>query len=491
MDKNYRPEFKWLKSPAGELCIYDKAEMVAAFYQGTTQLPDNDSEALRPVSLHNLRLVPGGKVMIEEGEVCGPLCLSWRKHLIYNMEIEEFEADDSNPERFKLYVKTHDTALRKDQLGCREYQPDNVKEETWLELTYDKELKSYVYDIRSRLTVNPGRKDFMAANDTRGLEFGDILPAGANDFFPPKGKKKYTHIVYKCTDGQLYNRPQNKHLGPDKAGIFYAPDGFVAFAAESCGNPVIEFLENTGSMAFSDICWSLYDLHFKFRKEVQTELLNAEKPLEIHYRLYSASYEKGLELLNQSRPDPVLGHPLVRCPVFNEDGVNDFIPSEEYRSPSDKWFWLCSDQNCYWDWEIGTTCKGSLMINRDSEDCELSDADAFWQNLYGLCSETGKSSQWIYNKLPVERNYIMKAMVRTENVVGGVFMALQYKTPAFLKDKQAFTAILSDAELSGTNNWTELTLNASLPAASECIQAELLLFMEGSGKCWFDEVEID
>ena len=117
MDKNYRPEFKWLKSPAGELCIYDKAEMVAAFYQGTTQLPDNDSEALRPVSLHNLRLVPGGKVMIEEGEVCGPLCLSWRKHLIYNMEIEEFEADDSNPERFKLYVKTHDTALRKDQLG--------------------------------------------------------------------------------------------------------------------------------------------------------------------------------------------------------------------------------------------------------------------------------------------------------------------------------------------------------------------------------------
>lgn len=229
--------------------------------------------------------------------------------------------------------------------------------------------------MQSRLTVNPGRKGFMAANDMRGLGFTDILPAGANDCIPPKGDKKYTHIVYKA-----------------------------------------------------------------------------------------------------------------------EDGVNNFTPSEDYRSPSDGWFWLCSGQNCYWDWDTGYKSKGSLMINRNSEDCELPDA-AFWQRPYGLRSDTSKSSQWIYNRLPAEREYTIKTKVRTENVAGRVFIVLQYKTsncPGDESDaslsKQAFASILSDKELSGTNDWTELTLNANLPPAPECSQVELLLFLEGTGKCWFDEV---
>lgn len=488
--KEYQPDFKWLESSSGELCIYDKAKMVAAFYPGTSLLPDNNSAALRPVSLHNLRLIPGGQVMIEEGEICGPLCLSWRKHLIFNMEIEELKVDDSNPERLKLHVITHDTALRKDQPGYREYKPDNVKEETWLELTYDHSLRSYVYDVRTCLTVMQGREEFMFSLDMSTLEFGDILPAGANDFFPPRGSKKYTHIVYKATDGQLYNRPQNKHLGPDKIDVFYAPDGFAAFVAESDGNPVVGFLDNSGTLARSEICWAMYDLHFKCRRNTAIERIKAGKPLEFHYRLYSVSQEKGAEMLRQSQPDPILNHSMVRCPVFNEDGVNAFTPSDEYQNPSDKWFWLCSDPTCHWDWDTGFRTSGSLMITRKEERYEPSFPDAPWARIYDFFTDGSESSQWVYNRLPGNRDYKIKAMVRTENVTGRVFIAVQYQVSLGETGQHSAGLKVSKKTLSGSSEWTEIMLNAKPPAGTEWHSMGLFLVLEGKGNCWFDEVQV-
>ena len=130
----HTPRFAWRTLPSGEHRIYDGELPVGAFYAGTEPM----RSIAKPISLHDLRLLPGGPVFIRKGEGCGPLCLSWRKHLIFQMVIDALEADPSDPERLKLYVKTHDVALRGDQPKEPPYRPNNVVEETWLEVTYDR-----------------------------------------------------------------------------------------------------------------------------------------------------------------------------------------------------------------------------------------------------------------------------------------------------------------------------------------------------------------
>jgi len=130
---NHNPHFRWKTGPNGEKWIYDGDMPVAAFYAGTEPL----GSIARPISLHNAKLIPEGPLFIAQGEGCGPICLSWRKHLIFQMKIDELKVDDTEPQRFKLYVKSHDVALRKDQPYQAAYRPNNVVEESWLEVIYD------------------------------------------------------------------------------------------------------------------------------------------------------------------------------------------------------------------------------------------------------------------------------------------------------------------------------------------------------------------
>jgi len=485
MEKIYKPSFRWRENEAGEHSIYDREKTVAAFYPGTCRLPENPSAAFRPVSLHNLRLTPEGPAMIAKGEACGPLCLSWRKHLIYNMEIDLLRVDDKDPSCFRLFVITRDTAIRPDINRQNDYKPGNLKEETWLELTYDSAIQSYVYDIRTRLKIRPGSEDFVLSRDNRGLEFGDILPAGANDCFPPRGKKKYTHILYMGTDRKLYNRPQNRHLGPEKKGIFYSPGGFLAFAAEKQGNPAVEFLGDTGSLAVSEICWAMYDVHFKFRREAQAGLIEKGRPLEIHYRFFSLGHEKAEKMLAMSSPDPVLEHPMVRCPVFIEDGINFFEPSDEYRRPSDKWFWQMSDTSCYWDWNRGCRKRGSLAISREEkenggEGCTGmgSRGKSCWE-LYAI----GKTSS-------ITGRYEIRAMVKTLEVKGRAYMAWQIKN--ICGETESIEPSGENVEISesvsGTTDWKEIRIETGENRNGNL--GGLYLVMEGSGRCWFDEVQV-
>ena len=108
--KKHRPRFHWKTGPDGRQSIYDGEMLVADFYPG----PKAMHGIGRPISLHNLRLIPGGQLAIANGEGCGPLCLSWRKHLIFYMKIDELSVDEKDPKRLKLYVKSHDVGLRND-----------------------------------------------------------------------------------------------------------------------------------------------------------------------------------------------------------------------------------------------------------------------------------------------------------------------------------------------------------------------------------------
>lgn len=298
----HEPRFLWKTGPDEQKWLYDGEMPVAQIFAGY-----GGSVAMkgigRPVSLHSLRLIPGGPLFIAKNESCGPLCLSWRKHLIFYMKIDELKINEEDPERFRLYVRTHDVGLREDQPDQASYQPNNVVEETWLEVTYDPTLPSYVFDVKTRMTVRAGREEAMRARDLRGLEFADILPAECN---VPLARKRYHDYVYKGRDGVYYRLPHNKNKGPEKRGILYTRGGTMAFLLEKQGNPVIELVGDTGENSFTEICHAMYDVHFKFSQTKQNELLSSGKPLDVHFRFYSITEQAGQEMLDQSIWDPKL-----------------------------------------------------------------------------------------------------------------------------------------------------------------------------------------
>jgi len=295
------PGFTWRKA-RGEQWLYDGDLPVAQFFGGY-RAGQRLAGIARPVSLHSLRLIPKGPLFIAKNEGCGPLCLSWRKHLIFYMQIEELKADDSDPRRFRLHLKCRDIGLRNDQPNLAAYRPGNVVEETWLEVSYDPARPSYVFDVRTRLIVQPGRVEAVTARDFGGLEFADLLPAGCN---APLDRKLYHDYVYKSRNGTYYRLPHNKKRTPEKRGILYCRDGTMAFLLEPRGNPVVELVGETGLNTFSEICHAMYDVHFKFSKAKQAELLAAGKPLSVHFRLYAITESAGRRMLQQSIWDPRL-----------------------------------------------------------------------------------------------------------------------------------------------------------------------------------------
>ena len=308
--QTHTPQFHWKAGSQGQKWLYDGEMPVAKFFAGYSRGKTLKGIG-RPISLHGLRLIPGGPLFVADGESCGPLCLSWRKHLIFYMAIEELKVDEEAPERFRLYVKSRDIGLRDDQPDQKSYRPGNVVEEAWLEVTYDPALPSYVFDVRTRMTVQPGREQAMIARDLRGLEFADLLPAECN---LPLARKKYFDYVYKNRDGTYYRLPHNKNRGPEKQGLLYDRDGTMAFLLERQGNPVVELVGDTGRNSFTEICHAMYDVHFKFSKEKQEELLKAGKPLDAHFRVYAISEEAGREMLDRSVWDPKLKLPGAMPP---------------------------------------------------------------------------------------------------------------------------------------------------------------------------------
>ena len=303
--RSHKPQFHWKIGANGDRWIYDGEMPVGRLFAGYADTTPTSGIG-RPISLHQLRLIPGGPLFIANGESCGPLCLSWRKHLIFYMTIDELKVNEEHPEQFRLYVKSHDAGLRPDQPDQASYEPHNVVEESWLNVTYDPALPSYVFDVKMRLAVQPGREQAMIARDLGGLEFGDILPAECN---VPLARKRYHDYVYKGPDGTYYRLPHNKNKGPEKRGILFASGGTMAFLLEKHGNPVVELVDDTGPDSFSEICHAMYDVHFKFSKMKQDRLLEAGKPLEVHFRLYSIAEDAGKRMLAQSVWDPKLKLP--------------------------------------------------------------------------------------------------------------------------------------------------------------------------------------
>lgn len=461
---DHKPRFSW-RDIKGEKWIYDGDMPVGALYPGPY-----------PLCFHDLRLVPRGPIFIARNQFMSPLGIAWRNGSVFTTAIDQITADDKDPAHLRLYFKMHDSGLYDFRDKDAKSWQSTFEQETWLDLTYDPKLTSYVFAIRSRLIVRNGRAAAFASKISK-LEYQDLLPDKCFDRFPPTGHKKWRWFVYRGPDGQTYKLPHTHHSGADKVGYRFCEDAIVAFVSEPEYNPVVELLGRTGSQTEGAICFWAWDYHFLLVPEKPLTSLTPQTPLEVNYRVYSVPQSQADALLEQSKLSPVLELPSVKCPAYVIGAANTFDPSDEYRQPSDKWFWETGDGNCFWDWNEGCKGLGSLAIKRN---------------------EAGGASSWRMNFLGAAYapqpalcgRYRVHAMVKTEQVTGQVRLGWQFRDPVKgLAGVYDFRPMeYSAATLKGSNAWTDLTMETS--DTGPAIWAGLYLIQEGSGQTWFDDIEI-
>jgi len=464
--RQHVPKFAWKVRANGEKWIYDGKRPVGALYEGPY-----------PVCLHDLRLVPGGPIYIKRGQFMSPFGVAWRMGGQFNMKIDKIDVDDKDPRHLKLHFNMHD-------MGLIDYRDPGFKtwqsaftEDTWLDVTYDPDRGSYVFDVRSRLKIRRGREEDVAKR-VREFEYQDLLPDECFDRFPPHGKKRFQWFVYTGRDGKLYKLPHTHHIGPDKHVRSFARDGILAFVVDRDYNPVVEMLGDTGPRTRGAICFWAWDFHFVLRRDRTDTAYVSSEPKEVRYRVYSEPQSVAERMLAEAEFAPILEDSRARCPVYVIGGMNRFEPSDEYRQPSDRWFWLNSDGNCTWDWETGYKSTGCLAINRKAK--------------------TGRSD-WCFNNLgrayaphpKLQGRYRVRAMARTKGVKGRVRLGWQFRVPvkglSGRYDHRPYE--YTKTELSGTNDWTELVLETS--DTGPAIWAGVYLIQKGPEQSWFDDVKVE
>ncbi len=466
--KKHVPRFTWRTNADGEKCIYDGDMLVARLFEGP-----------HLTSFHDVKLVPGGPVFIKRDQRDCSIALAWRKTGFFNMKIDELTVNQDNPQRLKLYAKLHDIGVRDGRDPEFETWKSAFIEQTWIELTYDPDLGSYVFDVHSSLQLRPGREEAALKRDYKGwgFEYMDLLPDKCFDLFAPNGEKKFQWFVYTGGDGKLYKLPHTHHVGVDKLIESFGKDGILAFVVDSEYNPVVRFAGETALATHGGICAWAWDFHFRFRKEEQSKLFAAGRPLTVHYQVYSVPEKQASKMLAKAILAPILDDPIVHVPPYIPGAVNTFKESNDYRQPCDVWFWRKSETYCIWDLENGYKSKGCISIDRQSPK-----GSSIWRVTIGSP----------YPPQPKLKGRIrIKAMIRTKDVAGAVRLGWFFYRPAKganIDGKYDLSAIEYSKELTGTNDWTEVVLLTSETGGS--VIGELLIEQKGAGKTWIDNVEI-
>ena len=487
-------EFRWVEEH-GERRIYDGHTLVAAFYEGADG-DRNEDYPFWPICFHDARLSPDGPVAFARGRFAGPICLSWRKHFICNMGLDSLEIDVEDPACFKLFAEMRDRPAVFDDVERRRLerngydlrgaeQGGRLVERCWLELTYDEERGSYVFDIRTEARPEPGWEDWLDNLNPRGVEFADLLPADCNDRFPPNGRKRYRYFFFQGEDGRTMYQPMNHRIGPEKKDIHFAPEGFQMFGVESDVNPMIQFLDGHGADLHTELCWAMYDVHFKFKPEVQRERLQAGEPLRMHYVILGLDGDRARAIADEAILDPRMDDPMVDTPLYLPDGVQHFEPSDAHLRPTDAFSWLKSDPACVWDRETGYETPGSLSVQR-VEASQAPLASNFGVP-HDLRTDGREQSQWeamLGWRGRLTGAWRVSVMVRTENLRGAVKIGWQ-----FLDGPEGARPVELSEPITRDTDWVPLELITSDPGQPS--RAIICLMLEGEGRCWFDVFAVE
>lgn len=484
--KAYVPDFSWRKDETGVQGLYDHSRRIARLDERASPHGPHYADVL----LNEVFLRPPcvGRI---EAEDQGYLFPRWRFHVYFVHRIEELKVLEEGS-RFRVYLRTCDQEVRDPDKGLyqrtlkqhgmspQEGRHPVFHDETFLTVAYSHERESYVHDVRSRLTINSGRK-LCVPFVLNHLEYQDLMPAGS--FYPHMegySRRKYQWQVWEAPDGKVYKIPLHHLKSPDKQNIRIREDGIFAYLLEEAGNPVIQLLGDTASRSEIAICWWMWDPHVYLLTPGRTTCEPGEAH-EVRYRLYEMNETDGRALLARAALRPESSLDGVAAPVFHF-GLNTFDEPVCAEVESEDWFWECNEErwrlprdqrHCHWDRDVGRGGTWSLALRGDS-------ASDVWHWTVPFC---GNHMRPPVRLSPQQR---LTAYVKTDGAAGKVRVGFRLLNDPN-RGSDAETEYASP-ELSGTHDWTRVELVTS--PASGGGNGQVFLELEGNGRAWFDDVEV-
>lgn len=505
--KEYRTSFR-IEKEGAVTWLYDGQQRVLAYY------PEF-------VRFGSCRLVPGGYEMFPHPSmIWGPYgwFFPYWGYQVGKPKPISFESS-ATPEKatFRLIAELERYGFLSD----------------WkMDVTYDRELNSYAYNVVTTATVTREiqPQDYPAYY----WEFFDLFPQGLFDYktgpqFYRDGRRVdfpdplWGYIVYQRGDdiGDYFaNRPTwmkvpiNRYVTSASGGIRIARDGYLGVMNNPAGNPMVQLLGDTAAMTSVQQCNWFYDLHFVLDMASMKTPPPKGFSVTAQFRIVSFDTARSSEILQGAL---LVGYPeeerrQKRYPRYEESGINSFEQGVTIDAPDHSKIWhpfhnhvadyhpgvvrvdhnQTPENECLWVDNCGRTGTSSLRVRTTT------DGIAGWQTP-------------LFDRPIVKagKRYRLSVYVRTENLEGpgatlGYFLGKEEKSYRFssrpqeaLKARPTFAAV----RVKGTSDWTRvevITPPMEERPVGKVLEYELrecliqpVLWHEGKGTSWFDDFVLE
>jgi len=463
----------------------------------------------------DVRLSPGGKKLMTR------FPWAWRfiktPYDVMTSAHEKCDVEGQGTDRLVMHFTSEEPKKR-------------FSEERTVILTYDAALDSYVFEIKTCLTV--GNKDLPLPRNYIDVTdpYFHGMPGPACEGGPTT--KWYNGCVYEAPDGGIECVPYNR-LQSLKLEIYVKKNGRFIMHGAPEGRPTFQLLGDTCQNCSFEICHAIYDLHlvhraaeegagaqvnpltpFQVARTTTKKFLPAGSKYTAHYRVYQATQAEIDAMLERAKPRQLAeverrdwSNMLVFYPGRNTFDTKLEPYFSARRGESDPWWWEPVDdeskvpelhanlgpaerpwsgnlKHCLWDRTLGHTDHYSVSVKRDKPGASV------W-----MMQDFGPTGGWYFPSVSGAKQLTITAFVKTKDVVGkGAFVAADCPSDSYFKmvsDKIAKNDPgrgYESQKLTGINDWTKVTCVIPKRPGGRCV---IQLRLEGAGQAWFDDVVVE
>jgi hypothetical protein len=424
---------------------------------------------IQNLMLQNARFRPGGRVLIG-GEV--PLPLFWEQY-----------ANHEHPGRNAGSHGSLQVLHQSDEkiaIECRGMTDTGEAASRYLlSLVRLPDPPRYVYEVQAFLSIPQLKSWLVTPNHRQGeLEFCNFWADGVfSSNLNGACRYRGCYLVH----GEQVTMIPHHHLeSADKHNLLLDAGDRMAWLLED-ENPVIEVL--SGDPVTAGICAYMWDAHLAVKAchEEKARILPEGTSVRAHFRLFSIDRKEGQRLVDLARV--AVAPETYQTPIIVGE-VNTFAETlaTTRENPADVWPW-----------------------EQEAEGSEAADIRLFVDRVTGyddgvsLCIEsTGPiRAAWkattfgpAFRQAPFPDGgrYSASSFVRTRLTYGVATVALRLhrKGQPGLFDPSTYEVYRS-APLSGISEWAHLEV-VTPPISPAPDRVHLLLEMNGTGRCWFDNV---
>ena len=419
---------------------------------------------IRQMRLQNARFRPGGAHLIS-AEV--PLPLYWQQYANH----EDPDRNAGSRGTLRVLAGGPDTLT----IECLGATASGEALSRYI-LSLQRKDAGYVYDIRAELRIAAQKSWLVTPNPHHGeLEFCNVWPAGA---FAADRQKPLRYRGCYVLHGDMTTLIPHHHLeSPDKHNILLGEGDRIAWLLED-ENPVIEILP--GDPVTAGVCAYMWDLHLAVKSchDGRARRLPEGTVVRAHVALSAMDRGEATRIAEKARPATTAES--SRVPII-VDGIHTFAETlaTTRENPAD-----------VWPWETETdSAEARFLVDRSTGyDDQVSLCIASSEVVRAAWKATALGPAFRQKPFRDGDRLSASGMVRTSLSRGAATIALRLHREGQpgLFDPSSYELYRS-VQRADTGEWTRVEV-VTPPLSPPPDRVHILLELNGSGRCWFDNV---